>query len=132
MPYRKVLEGLTAAVRSGSREQLRDDLLEMVVEGAEQWRRDDRDLQVALAPYHCGAVRIGVDPAALFAEVAGRLPADLAPIVRRFGARTDVSPAAFGFFVEQTPEGPSYEFEASSDNDVEDLLRKLRGGTSTD
>lgn len=128
MPYRKVMEGLTAAVRSGSRDRLRDELREMILEGLDGWRRDDRDLQMALAPYRVGAARMGIDPGELFTEVAAEVPEDLAPLVRQFGERSDVTPSTFGFYVRDTPDGPSFEFDATSDEELEAFIQRMRDG----
>lgn len=96
------------ALRTGSLEHLRGDLLDVLVEGEEEWLEDDRDLMVAIAPFHDCACRLGVDPAVLFAAVAAQGPPSLREIVTRFGARTDVTPATFRFEVARTADGLDY------------------------
>ena len=121
-PRRIVLEDLTTAVRAGSAERLRESLTAVVVEGQSEWRRDWRDLLMALAPYYAGALRLRLDPAEFFSQVAEAAPDDLADHVRSFGRREDVSPEAFGYFVVDTPEGPRYEVEGMTDEELERLL----------
>src|SRR4051812_19273825 len=98
---------VTRAVRSGSVESLRRELLRELV--AQPERVDFRDLLVVLAPYHDCAARIGLDPAAVFAEVAAACPPALRDAVRRFGQRTDIKPEEWGFAVVDTVDGPSYQ-----------------------
>jgi hypothetical protein len=43
--------------------------------------------------------------------------------VEEFGRRTDVTPQAFGFRVEDTPEGPRYRSDAPP---VEEIIERLR------
>jgi hypothetical protein len=99
----------TRAVRSGSGELLKYELHGLLVDGESEWVKDWRDLLIALAPMHDCARRLGLDPAAVFDEAAKDAPATLAEHVRRFGARTDVTPTSFGFRLdEQAPGGPAY------------------------
>ena len=100
----------TRALRERSPELLRSGLLALLVDHEEVWLRDWRDLLVALAPYHDCARRLGLEPSAVFEEAAGAGPASLAGIVREFGERTDVTPTAFGFVVEDDAEGPRYRW----------------------
>jgi hypothetical protein len=73
--------------------------------------RDWRDLLIAPAPLHDCARRLGLDPASVFDEAATHGPATVAQHVKRFGAHTDVTPASFGFRLdEDAPGGPSYRF----------------------
>ena|ERR1700744_2486002 len=103
-----MLEIPTGALRSNSIDALRAGLLKTLTAGQRTWQQDSRDLMVALAPFHDCAARLGADPAKFFADVADNAPPGLADLVRTFGARTDITPAAFGFTVRQTPAGPEY------------------------
>jgi hypothetical protein len=76
-----------------------------------QWLQDRRDLLVALAPYHDCARRLELDPAAFFGAVADEGPLALGDIVRSFGERSDVTPAAFGYRLVMSPEGATYEWD---------------------
>ena len=96
------------ALRTGSTEHLRSDLVDVLVEGEEEWRKDSRDLMMALAPFHDCARRLKADPAALFESAAAEGPESLREVVTAFGARTDVNPATFAFEVTQTADGPDY------------------------
>jgi hypothetical protein len=70
---------------------------------------DPRDLMWSLAPYHDCAIRLGLDPAAFFVEVADAGPPGLRELVREFGQRSDTSPQVFGGYVlRETPEGQAY------------------------
>jgi hypothetical protein len=101
----------TRVIRSGPADVLTDELHRLLVEGESTWVRDWRDLLIALAPLHDCARRLGVDPAAVFSAAASEGPPTLAEHVRQFGARTDVTLAAFGFRLdEQAPGGPAYRF----------------------
>jgi hypothetical protein len=100
----------TRALRKADPELLRAGLLRVIVDSREVWERDWRDLLLALAPYHDCARRLGLDPAEVFDEAAERSPESLRDVVRRFGRREDVNTAGFGFYVEETPDGPRYRF----------------------
>ena len=73
-----------------------------------RWSADTHDLLVALAPYYDCARRLGIDPQALFGQVAEAGPPELLDAVRDFGRRDDVTLAAYGWTVVETPDGPSY------------------------
>lgn len=65
---------------------------------------------VGLALHFYVAQALGVAPAALFDDVAHRIPAGaVAALLREFGSRDDVTLAAFGWQVVQTPDGPDFE-----------------------
>ena len=111
VPFR-LLEEETRAARERSPLLLRAAIVRLVIEGADEWRKEDRDFMVALAPLrHCAGV-IGADAAALFGEAAREVPDDLRDSVEAMGRRSDVTPAAFGFAFEETTEGPRYGFES--------------------
>src|SRR4051812_9314298 len=99
----------TRALRSGSAQVLRDELHGLLVHYESTRVKDSRELLLSLAPMHDCARRLGLDPAAVFDEVAKDAPPALAELVRRFGARADIRPRGFGFRVdEQAPGGPAY------------------------
>jgi len=105
-----VIDAATQALRRSSPETLRAGLLAMLRDDELQWLADRRDLLVAMAPYHDCARRLELDPASFFASVATEAPMALGDIVRMFGERSDVTPAAFGFRLVMTPEGATYEW----------------------
>jgi hypothetical protein len=80
----------------------------MLNEGVDEWLIDERDLMVAMAPYHHCAQRIGIDPNELFSQAASAGPRQLADAVERFGGRTDISPSAFYFAIEGTGTSARY------------------------
>ena len=81
----------------------------MLAAGRSGWSTDPRELQLALAPYHDCARRLGLDPVAVFDQVAEAGPPELRDAVREFGRRDDVTLAAFGSAVVETADGPRYE-----------------------
>jgi hypothetical protein len=99
---------VTQLLRTGDPSLVEANLVDLLVTGEEEWVKDDRDLMMALAPRHDCARRLGADVAALFRRAAAAGPASLRDCVEEFGRRTDVTPQAFGFRVEETPEGPRY------------------------
>ncbi len=117
------LDDVTQLLRRGDPSLVEADLVDLLVSGEEEWVKDDRDLMMALAPHHDCARRLGADVPALFERAAAAGPASLRDLVEEFGRRTDVSPEAFGFCVEETPEGPRYRSDAPP---VEEMLERLR------
>jgi hypothetical protein len=87
---------LNRALREGSSEALLSGLVSMLNEGVDQWLIDERDLMVAMAPYHHCAQRIGIDPNELFSQAASAGPRQLADAVERFRGRTGISPLESG------------------------------------
>jgi hypothetical protein len=98
------------ALRARSPDLLREALSSDLRDGEAAWLKDQRDLMVALAPYHDCARRLALDVAATFRDAAEDGPESLRHVVTEFGARTDVTPYAFGFAVVEGPDGPSYRF----------------------
>lgn len=101
---------VTEALKLQSPDALRAALLRLLTDGESDWLKDWRDLMVAMAPYHDCATRLGLDPAALFDDVARQGPQALAGIVRTFGQRTDITPSAFGFTLTTSQDGIAYEW----------------------
>jgi hypothetical protein len=100
----------TGPLRSGSAEAFRTALVGALVEGEHEWVRDFRDLLMALAPFHDCARKLGLDAAAEFRAAAAEGPASLRDVVAEFGARHDITPAAFAFTVVDEPGGPAYRY----------------------
>ena len=96
------------ALRSESADVWRRSLLETLRDGEEDWVRDDRDLMVALAPFHDCARRLGLDVEAAFLDVAGEAPERLRGVVTSFGARRDITPSTFAYELREGPDGPAY------------------------
>ena len=105
-----MIEAPTRALREQSADLLHAGLDRLLAEGEEAWVGDERDLLVALAPYHDCARRLGLDPAAVFEAAAAAAPESLRETVRRFGRRDDVTPEAFGFRVAGEHDAPRYEW----------------------
>lgn len=93
------------AMRERSIDRLRDGLLSMAL-GAAVDPGDDRDLMVSLALPHTAATNLGLRPAEVFQTTAVRFEEGWLPdLLHVFGARTDVTLAAFGWRQITTPEG---------------------------
>jgi hypothetical protein len=116
----------TAAVRERSRTTWHRALVADLRVGEADWRRDDRDLQVALAPYHHATGLLGMPTALSFRFAAWRGPSSVQPAVIAFGRRRDVRLEAFGWEVRDTPDGPAY---ASTRREIDvERLRRWAGG----
>ena len=98
----------TEALRLASPDVWRGSLLAMLRDDEQAWVRDDRDLMVAMAPFHDCARRLGLDVAESFRRVAEEGPEPVRGAVTGFGARNDVSPSTFGFELRDEPDGPVY------------------------
>jgi hypothetical protein len=118
------LDDVTQLLRTGDLRLVEADLVDLLVTGEEEWLKDERDLMMALAPHHDCARRLGADVAALFQRAAAAGPASVRETVEEFGRRTDVSPQAFGFWLEETPEGLRYRREGPSGEEIEEELRR--------
>jgi hypothetical protein len=59
--------------------------------------------------HHVVAQQLEVEPSAVFSDVADRVPANgMADLLREFGARRDVTLAAFGCLLIETEGGPDF------------------------
>lgn len=101
-----VLDIATEALRLRSADTLRSGLARVVRKAS----ADSRDYMTALAPLHDCARRLGLDVESVFEEAALAGHGEAATIVREFGRRLDVTPEAFGFTVEDAPDGPEYRW----------------------
>jgi len=71
---------------------------------------DPRDEMLDLAALVDCSRRLGREPGELLGPVAGAGPDWLAELFAAFVRRTDVTLAAFGWSIVDTPEGPAYRF----------------------
>ena len=102
------LRHATVALREGSADRLRNALFAIALPGVVM-PPDPRDWMVGAAVHYVVAQQLGVEPPALFDEVADRLPAGvMADLLRGFGARRDVTLTAFGWVLIETAEGPDF------------------------
>ena len=97
----------TEALRHGSIAEL---VSALAVDLARHRGVDQRDVMIHLTPYHDAAVRLGTSPATVFDEAAAAVDGSIAELARRFGRRTDLTLAAMGWRLEETPDGPAYRF----------------------
>ena len=118
------LDDVTQLLRKRDPGLVEADLVELLVTGEEEWLKDERDLMMALAPHHDCAQRLGADVAARFQRAAAAGPAGVRELVEEFGRRKDVTPQAFGFWVEETAEGPRYRSDQPSAEETIEQLRR--------
>ena len=95
-------------MRQQSADLLRLGLLATAI-AAVAFEEDPRDVMVGLALHFDAARRLGLDPVVTFEDAASRI-ADprMRALLRDFGHRDDITPAAFGWRVVETPDGPDY------------------------
>jgi len=99
----------TIALRHGSVDVLTDALWATALGAAASETDDERDLMIGLALPQVVAREVGVDPAVLFAEIAGRVPGSpVAQALIEFGSRRDVDLTSFGWARVETPDGPDF------------------------
>ncbi len=102
------LRQATVALRQRSVERLRNALLATALSAVIR-SPDARDWMVGAAVHHVVAQQLGVEASALFNDVADRLPPGaMADLLREFGARRDVTLAAFGWLLIDTEDGPDF------------------------
>jgi len=99
-----------AALRAGALERLQAGfgLLVQAESGARGW--DDRDTMISLAPFVDCARRLGHDPLTALGPIARTGPDPFRATFEAFVQRTDVTLAAFGWSIIETPAGPAYHF----------------------
>ncbi|OKI49104.1 hypothetical protein [Micromonospora sp. CB01531] len=98
----------TLALRETSIELLRRSLLATALAWCLQ-PDDERDVTVALALPWIVAQRLGASPATVFGTVAAGLPdGPISTLMKDFGARKDITLAAFGWDLLATTDGPDF------------------------
>lgn len=112
------------ALRDRSRQTWHRLLVADLRTGEPEWRRDERDLLVHLAPYRHAAGLLGMPAGLSFRLAAWRGPASVRAATVAFGARRDVRLEAFGWALVQTPDGPAYA-STWPEIDVDRLERRL-------
>lgn len=99
------LRMVVLAMRERSLDRLQHGLLAIAL-GAAVHTADDPDLMIGLALPHVAAVQLGARPAEVFETTARRFEGGWLPgLLRVFGARTDVTLAAFGWRQIMTADG---------------------------
>lgn len=98
----------TDALRARSPELLVSGLVETLTEGERDGQRTFATCSSRSRHFHDCARRLGLDAADVFRQAAELGPPELRETVIEFGRRTDISPAAFAFAVEDAPGGPRY------------------------
>lgn len=104
----------TAALRARSADRLREGFRRLVdlESGRRSW--DTRDAMVSLTPFIDCARRLGLDPSDVLGPVARTGAAWYQETFLTFVRRDDVTLAAFGWALVQTPDGPAYRFQATT------------------
>lgn len=99
----------TLAVRQNDAERLRLGLIGNAIANSPIPPR--RNVDSALAVFHHCARVLGLDPQALFSDVAHFSTDDMAATLEGFGRRTDVTLNQFGWREIKTPEGVRFKVE---------------------
>ncbi|WP_146603577.1 hypothetical protein [Micromonospora endophytica] len=98
----------TLAMREESVDLVRRSLLATALARCLQ-PNDDRDVMVGLALPWIVAQQLGASPAMVFARVADCLPeGPISKLLRDFGARNDITLAAFGWEPVTSADGPDF------------------------
>lgn len=96
----------TISVRQNSREWLLVGLTAVGI--AHYTLPTNRDLgAVLIVPHHC-ALKLGLDPAEIFAEAAQYTSEETAVTLIQFGKRTDVRLRTYGWWEKKGPDGIQY------------------------
>lgn len=100
----------TAALREGSADRLRLGFERLVAAEAGDRAWDPRDAMIRLTPFIDCSRRLGLDPATVLGPIASTGPRWYQETFDAFVARDDVTLAAFGWRIVDTPQGPAYRF----------------------
>jgi hypothetical protein len=100
----------TAALREGSLDRLRLGFGRVVGAAATERGWDQRDAMISLMPFVDCATRLGHDPAEALRPAVAAAPDWYREMFDSFVGRSDLTLAAFGWSVVETPEGPAYRF----------------------
>jgi hypothetical protein len=100
----------TMALRTGSVDALRQGFEAHVASLWDLPKWDSRDEMLSLAAFLDCARRLGQEPDALFGPTAASGPPWFVETFTTFVRRTDVTLAAFGWSIVETPDGPAYRF----------------------
>ncbi len=100
----------TETLRTGRPDVLADGFAAQVAWLRDHGPIDPRDEMLDLAALVDCARRLGSDPADLLGPIAAGGPDWLATLFAKFVARRDVTLAAFGWSIVETPDGPAYRF----------------------
>lgn len=98
----------TTALRERSPGRLREDLERLMAAYERDIERDPRDVLVGLAAYVDCARRLGIDPVELFDTTSARRSPRMRELSTTFVRRDDVTLEAFGWRLEDRPDGPCY------------------------
>jgi hypothetical protein len=101
----------TAALRERSLERLQVGFGRYVEAVASRSSWDRRDEMVNMTPFIDCARRLGHDPKTVLGRAATAGPTWLRELFDGFVRRTDVSLAAFGWELVDTPQGPAYRYD---------------------
>ncbi len=105
----------TAALRERSLERLTQGFARYVQAVSAERGWDPRDEMINMTPFIDCARRLGHDPVETLGPIAATGAEWLRVTFDAFVVRPDVSLAAFGWSIDQTPRGPAYQFEFPPD-----------------
>ena len=105
-----VARDTTAALRERSIRRLQDSFRRHVEAASVHHSWDPRDEMLSLTPFLDCVRRLGYDPAAELGPIAATGAPWLVETFDAFVRRSDITLAAFGWSIIETPEGPAYRF----------------------
>jgi hypothetical protein len=100
----------SAALRDGSLERLQQGFSRLVDAESTSHGWDQRDTMINMTPFVDCARRLGHDPAMVLAPAAANGAEWFRETFDGFVRRSDVTLAAFGWSIVETPDGPAYRF----------------------
>jgi len=100
----------SAALRAGSLERLQRGFERLVEAESTSRGWDPRDTMINMTPFIDCARRLGHDPAVVFGPAALTGAEWFRETFEAFVRRSDITLAAFGWSIVETPEGPAYHF----------------------
>lgn len=98
----------TTALRLRSPDRLQADLERLMVNSEADVEIDFRDVLVGFAPFFDCAQRLGIDPVGLFDAASVDCSPALRDLASTFARRSDVTLEAFGYGLDELPDGPCY------------------------
>ena len=100
----------TSGLREKSLDRLQEGFRRHVARSSAQGSGDPRDEMLSLTPFVDCARRLGHDPAGILGPIAAEGAPWVQATFEAFVRRTDITLAAFGWSIIETPEGPAYRF----------------------
>jgi hypothetical protein len=101
----------SAALGAKSLDRLRTGFSRLVEAESTDRGWDPRDAMINMTPFIDCARQLGFDPAVVLGPIAATVAQWFRETFEEFVVRTEVTLAAFGWSIVETPKGPVYRFE---------------------